>query len=105
MDAAAASAYLSQQQRTTADFGFDRIERVRFGTITARPDQVDAYVSTGLGSTSGVAPADVRCFQADVTYWYVPGYAGPTRSGEALQWIWFLESDSAGVWHVTSWGY
>ena len=105
-DVEAVMSHLSADERAVDwQSGLRGLERVEFGKITESPELVDQYIVSGHGSATGVAPEDVRCFQADATFFYVPGYQGPADEGQALAWHWFLERDDAGVWKVTDWGF
>lgn len=84
---------------------FEGLDRVEFGEITESPEQVDEYLTSGHGSTSGVTAEDVRSFQADVTFFYVPGFQGSADDGQPLAWHWFLERNDAGDWLVTNQGF
>lgn len=105
-DVAAVKSFVSAD-RQAVDWAseFKGLDRVKFGKITESPELVDQYISDGEGYATGVAPEDVRCFQADATFFYVPGYQGPADEGQALAYHWFLERDDEGVWKVTDWGF
>jgi hypothetical protein len=104
MDQPSAEALLPAD-RQGLSWGFDALERVEFGPMIPYPEGVRGYLTTGRGSATGVAPADVRCFRADVTFHYLPGHDGPSPDGETLEWMWFLERGSDGRWLVSDWGY
>ena len=103
-DEAAAESFLAESRRGMT-WEFERINRVEFGPISEDPDWVDDYLTNGFGSVTGVAAEDVRCFQADITFYYAGGIDGTAAHGEALAWHWFLERDASGTWLVTDWGY
>jgi hypothetical protein len=96
---------LMPADRKNAEWAFDGLDRVEFGKITESPELVDQYMTNGRGSASGVAREDVRCFQADVTFFYKPGYQGSADEGQPLAWHWFLERDATGRWLVTDQGF
>jgi hypothetical protein len=102
-DQQTAESYLAPDRRR-GSWGFDSLDRVEFGAITPSPEQIEGYLTSGHGRVTGASPEDVRCFQADVTFYYKPGSQGPAPDGEAMPWMWFLERVDAGTWTVTDWG-
>lgn|GEM_PF-6635640 len=103
-DEAAAESFLAESRRGMT-WEFERIDRVEFGPIRKDPDWVDDYLTNGFGTVTGVAAEDVRCFQADVTFYYPADTDGAPADGQTLAWHWFLERDASGTWQVTDWGY
>ncbi len=81
------------------------LDRVEFGKITESPDMVAQYISNGRGYATGVAPEDVRSFQADIAFFYKQGYHGAADEGQPLAWHWFLERDDGGDWKVADFGF
>lgn len=104
-DAGLLESYLDPRRRGM-NWQFDQLERVEFGTIRPYPEGVEAYVTSGRGSTTDVAPEDVRSFKADATF-HTTGDLGSqaARSGEPQKWTWYLERDDSGRWYVVDWGY
>lgn len=103
-DAAAVEAILSQDQGGFA-WEFGNLESVEFGPITPAPEEVESYMTYGRGSLGRVGWGDVRSFRASATFFYRPGAAGPTRSGDTQDWLWFVVRDPNGAWKVDDWGY
>jgi hypothetical protein len=103
-DVAALKSYLPAD-RQGGNWEFEGLDRVEFGKITESPEQIEGYLTNGHGLTSGVSPDDVRCFQADVTFFYKPGYQGSADEGQALAWHWFLERNDEGNWIVADQGF
>ena len=96
--------YLPADRKGT-QWEFEGLDRVELGKITESPELVGGYLTNGRGSASGVTADDVRSFQADVTFFYKPGYQGSADEGQPLAWHWFLERNDGGGWLVTDWGF
>jgi hypothetical protein len=103
-DVAAAESHLPQY-RHGATWYFERLDRVEFGPAIPDPSWIREYMSNGTGSSTKAKTEDIRCFRADVTFYYKDGEAGPSPHGEPMGWHWFLEQDDEGRWLVTDWGY
>lgn len=103
-DEVAAESHLPEY-RHGGTWYFDRLDRVEFGPTSPDPSWIPEYMSNGTGSSTGATANDIRCFRADVTFYYKDRKEGPTAHGEPMGYHWFLERDSQGGWLVTDWGY
>lgn len=107
-DLAAYQALLTERRRQDMNLGdwtFAGYDRVEFGPVTAAPEVIEHRVATyGYAYRSDIAEDDVRCFRASITWYYRPGVIGPTESGEALPWLWWLVRGADGKWGVDDWG-
>ena len=61
-DASALDSFIPDHRGGTWEF--EKVDRIEFGPITESPEDVDAYMSGGAGSASGVERSDVRAFRA-----------------------------------------
>ncbi len=92
-------------ERSELTWGFDALKRIEFGPITEAPEEVESYMTSGKGSTSGIDKADVAVFRADVTFHFEPGKGGSVGDGDTQAWMWILVRGDDGVWRVDDWGY
>ena len=94
------------ESRRGMDWQFEKLDRIEFGDAEEAPEEVTEYLKSGVGKVTGAERDDVRCFRADVTFYYTEGVGmGAAPAGEPQGWLWFLERDDAGEWYVTQWGY
>ena len=104
-DAKAVEALLDERRRGM-DWQFEKLDRIEFGDVEEAPEEITGYLKTGIGQVTGAEQDDIRCFRADVTFYYTEGVGmGAAPAGEPQGWLWFLERDEADKWHVTEWGY
>jgi hypothetical protein len=97
---------LLDERRRGMDWQFEKLDRVEFGTPEEAPKEITDYRKKGVGRVTGAEKEDIRCFRADVTFYYTEGVGmGAAPAGEPQGWLWFLERDESGAWHVTQWGY